>query len=276
MTRPGRLTIGMAILLAAVATPAAAQYSAPKMTTGSGGAVGETYHIQAAGGLWSPALSGVVASGQFGLTGSKIDFVTDLKFQKTRFSDFRFELRPSKRNKLYAMYTPITFASDTTLAREIVFNGQKFVANLPIQTTFDWKVWRLGYELDIISMSRGFIGVTVEGRLTDFGASLKAPSYQPEYTRAKGPLPAAGGIARAYLLPNLSITASASGFKVPNSLGPDLIGNYIDWEVYGTFNINNYAGLQAGWRKMSTTVTIKKDFGDMEYKGIWFGAVVRY
>lgn len=272
MTRMARLTVGLTFLIAAIATPAAAQYSAPKLTSG---AVGETYHIQASAGLWMSDVSGLIASEQFGIAGSKIDFVKDLKFQKKNVADFRFELRPSKRNKLYAMYTPISFASDTTLTREIVFNGQKFSANLPIQATFDWKVWRLGYELDLISMSRGFVGVLIEARLTDFGASLKAPATS-EFTRAKGPLPALGGIARAYLLPNLSVTGSVSGFKVPDSLGPDLIGNYVDVDVYATFNVNRYIGVQGGYRNMPTTVTIKKDFGDMAYKGVWFGAVVRY
>ncbi len=270
MTRMGRLTIGMAIMLAA-ATPAAAQYTAPKLNPG---AVGETYHIEVGIGMWNPDLLGVIASEQFGIAGSKVDFVTDLKFQKTRFPDFRFVLRPSKRNKLYAQYTPVSYSSDATLTREIVFNGQAFSANLPIQTTFDWKVWRLGYELDLVSLPRGFVGITFEGRLTNFGASIKSPGTS-EFTRAKGPLPAIGGIARGYILPHLAITAEVSGFKVPN-VSPDYAGNYIDWDIYGTYNINNYLGVQGGWRKMTTTVTIKKDFGDMEFKGLWFGGVVRY
>ncbi len=275
MTRIGRLTIGMAFLLAAMATPAAAQYSAPPLKPQ--GTIGESYHIQASAGLWSPGLIGVISSEQFGLAGSKIDFVTDLKFQQTRFADFRVELRPSKRNKLFAQYTPISYSSDTTLSREIIFNGQKFTANLPIKATFDWKVLRAGYELDIISMERGFIGAIIEARITDFGATLTAPATA-EFTRAKAPLPAYGGIARAYILPRLAVTASATGFSLPQSLADklDATGNYLDIDIYATFNLNNYIGIQGGWRKMTTTVTLKKDFGDMEYKGIWFGGVVRY
>jgi hypothetical protein len=274
MTRTARLTIGTAILLAAMATPAAAQYSAPKMTASSGGAVGEAYHIQASGGLWMPDLLGVIASEQFGIAGSKVDFITDLKFQKKNFADLRFELKASKHNKFYAQYTPVSYSSDTTINREFTFNGQRFEANAPLQASFDWKVWRLGYEVDFVALPRGFAGITFEGRLTDFGAHLKVPKTD-EFTRAKGPLPAVGFIARGYVLPNLSLTGSISGFKVPN-VSKDYQGNYYDLDIYGTFNLNNYIGVQAGWRKMTTTVTIKKDFGDMEYKGFWFGGVVRY
>lgn len=261
------------MLLAAVAAPAAAQYSAPKL---KGGATGETYHIQVAGGLWMSDVLGIIASEQFGIAGSKVDFVKDLKFQKKNVADLRFELRPSRRNKLYAQYTPVSFESPsgTTLTREIVFNGQKYAVNAPLTASFDWKVWRLGYELDIIALPRGFVGLMFEGRLTDFGAHIKVPGTD-EFTRAKGPLPAVGVVARGYLLPNLSVTASVSGFKVPN-ISPDYTGNYYDIDLYGTFNLTNNAGVQAGWRSMSTTVTMKKDFGDMKYKGLWFGGVVRY
>lgn len=275
MRRFGRVTITMALALCGLAAPAAAQYTAPSMTTSA--AVGENYHIQASAGLWMPTLTGVVSSEQFGIIGTKIDFVKDLKFQDTKFSDLRFELKAGKRNKLYAQYIPITYTSDTTLTRDIVFNGQKFPANFPVQSQFDWKVWRLGYELDLISVDRFFLGGTLEARVTDFAVTLKTPG-NTEYSKASGPLPAYGGIARAYLLPNLAVTASVSGFSLWDSLATklDATGNYVDMDFYATYNINNYVGVQGGYRKMSMTVTLKKDFGDMEYNGLWFGGVIRY
>ncbi len=275
MTPTGRLTMAMAMLFSALAAPAAAQYSAPSMSTA--GSVGEDYHIQAAAGLWAPTLTGVVSSEQLGIVGTKIDFVKDLKFQDTKFSDFRFEIKAGKRNKLYAQYVPITYSSDTTLTRDIVFNGQKFSANLPIQSQFNWKVWRVGYELDLVSTDRFFLGALAEARITDFSVTLKAPG-DTEFTSASGPLPAYGGIARAYLLPNMSVTASVSGFKLWDSLAQklDATGNYVDMDFYATYNINRYLGVQGGYRKMTLTVTLKKDFGDMEYAGVWFGGVIRY
>lgn len=268
-------------LVAATAAPAAAQYSAPKMSGGQSGneqsAVGEKYHIQVNGGLWNPTVYGVISSSQFGIAGSEINFDTDLQFQQTRFKEFGVELRPTRRNKFYAEYTPITYTSapNTTLKRSIVFNGQTFAVNLPINATYDWKVWRLGYEIDVVSMSRGFVGLLFEAKMTDFGASLQTPTIDPQFTRAKGPLPGLGIIGRAYPIPNLSITAQVTGFKVPD-VDPDYQGSYADWNIYGTYNINNYVGVQGGWRRLSTDVVIKKDSGDTLFKGIWFGAVVRY
>ncbi|TAK12133.1 MAG: hypothetical protein EPO35_11700 [Acidobacteria bacterium] len=269
------ITLALALL---VAPPAAAQYSAPKMNAPNSGntevAVGEKYHIQFNGGLWNPTVYGLIASSQFGITGTQISFEKDLKFAQKRFKEFGVELRPTKRNKFYAQYTPITYASDTTLTREIVFNGQKFAVNLPVKATYDWKVWRIGYEIDVVSMSRGFVGLLFEAQMTEFGASVKAPATA-EFTKAKGPLPALGLIARAYPVKNASITAQVTGLKVPD-VSPDYQGSYADWNIYGTFNVNQYAGVQAGWRRVTTNVVIKKDSGNTLFKGIWFGAVVRY
>jgi hypothetical protein len=273
------LALSALALVAAMAAPAAAQYSAPKMNAPKDGqtevAVGEKYHIQVNGDLWNPSVHGIIASSQFGLVGTQISFENDLKFVPARFKEFGVELRATRRNKFYAQYTPITYASDTTLTREIVFNGQKFAVNLPIKATYDWKVWRVGYEVDVVSMARGFVGLMFEARMTDFGASIQRPGSQPEFTNAKGPLPALGIIGRAYPIKNASITAQISGIKVPD-VSPDYQGSYSDTNIYGTYNINRYVGVQGGWKRVTTNVVIKKDSGNTQFKGIWFGAVVRY
>lgn len=271
--------LGALALVATTAAPAAAQYSAPKMNGPQDGkpalAVGEKYHIQVNGGIWNPTVHGVIASSQFGLVGTEINFESDLQFAQTRFKEFGVELRATRRNKFYAQYSPLSYSSDTTLPREVVFNGQKFAVNLPVKATYDWKVWRVGYEIDVVALPRGFVGLLFEARMTDFGASVQAPGRQPEFTQAKGPLPALGIVGRAYPIKNASITAQISGIKFPD-VSPDYKGSYSDINIYGTYNINRYAGVQAGWKRVTTNVVIKKDSGDTAFKGIWFGAVVRY
>jgi hypothetical protein len=270
--------VGAIALVAAMAAPAAAQYSAPKMNGPKSGesevAVGEKYHIQVNGDIWNPSVHGEIASSQFGRPGTLISFENDFKFKQTRFKEFGVELRATRRNKFYAQYTPIHYASDTTFTREIEFNAQKFALNVPVKTSYDWKVWRVGYEIDVVALPRGFVGLLFEARMTDFGASLQSPGTT-EFTQAKGPLPALGIIGRAYPVKNLSITGQISGIKFPD-VSPDYKGSYSDANIYGTYNINNYAGVQAGWKRVTTNVVIKKDSGNTLFKGIWFGAVVRY
>jgi hypothetical protein len=276
--KPLNSALSALALVAAMAAPAAAQYSAPKLGSsqegGTNDAVGEKYHIQIMGGFWNPSVHGEIASSQFGRAGTLISFENDFKFQQKRITEFGVELRATRRNKFYGYYTPLSYASDTTFTRPIEFNGQKFDINLPIQASYDWKVWRVGYEVDVVSLPRGFVGLMFEARMTEFGASLKSPGTT-EFTKAKGPLPALGIIGRAYPIKNASITAQISGIKFPD-VSPDYQGSYADINVYGTYNINRYAGVQAGWKRVTTNVVIKKDSGDTAFKGIWFGAVVRY
>jgi hypothetical protein len=261
--RAGGLALaGLAVLALLVPAVARAQYARPETRSS---AVGENYHVEIAGTLWNPDVAGTISSEQFGLIGSQIDFVDDLAYQKTRFKDLRIVLRPTRKAKFRIEYTPIEYTAETTLKRDIVFNGQKF----------DWKVWRFGYEYDVLYRSRGFVGVLLEGRYTQMNAELNSP-ITDEFTTAKAPLPSVGIVARGYVLPEVALNFELSGFKVPATWVEGYEANYYDWNISGTVNVTNNFGLQAGWRRVTTFLSIKKDLGDVKFQGLWFGAALRY
>ena len=275
-TRSARRAIGVigistAAVLIAPAT-ASAQFASQERLTPA--AIGEKYHVELSGTFWNPALVGVISAKQFDIVGSDVDFVDDLGFERTRFKDFRIVLRPSKKSRFRLQYTPVVYTSETQLKRTIVWNGQTYSANLPINSTFGWKVWRLGYEYDFLYMERGFVGALIEARATSFSAELNSP-LNNEYTTAKGPLPAIGLVGRAYVLPELAINFEVSGFKIPD-IDPKYQANYYDWDINGTFNFTNNVGVQVGWRRMTTFLSIEGDTGDLKFQGMWFGAAVRY
>jgi hypothetical protein len=271
---------GAALMLTAAASlpsPAAAQYSAPDY---SNAAIGEQYHVELSGTLWNPNLFGEISSEQFGLIGSRIDFLDDLGFTRTRFKDLRIVLRPTRKAKFRIQYTPIEYVAETTLRRTIVFNGIQFPVSVPIESSFAWKVWRFGYEYDIVYKSRGFVGVLLEGRYTQMDATLStnSPIFNPqlsEFASARAPLPAIGVVGRAYVLPEVAVNFELTGFKLPN-IDPQYRANYFDWDLSGTVNLSNNFGVQVGWRKMTTFLAIENDTGDLRFQGLWFGAAVRY
>jgi hypothetical protein len=262
------LTFGLALLVPGAAF---AQVAVPPASTR---AIGEEYHIEVSGGVWRPTVAGVITSEQFGIPGSAIDFNKDLGFATKQFADGRLVLRPAKKHKFRVQYTPVSYSADSRLSRDIVFNGILYPVNVPIRSTFDWKVWRFGYEYDFIYTDRGFFGILLEGRYTQMNASLKSP-LNDEFTRAKAPLPAVGAVMRVYPLRNLSITAEASGLRLPD-FDERYAAHYLDVDVYGTFNITRNFGVQGGWRRMSTFLKVKTDTGDMKFQGVWFGGAVRY
>jgi hypothetical protein len=225
-------------------------------------------------------LFGVISSEQFGIVGSQIDLLGDLGYTKTRFKDLRIVLRPSKKSRFRIQYTPIQYEAETSLAREVVFNGIKFPLAVPIESQFSWKVWRFGYEYDFLYKPRGFVGMIVEGRYTTAEARIKTntPIFSPaydEYNKQSAPLPAFGVVGRAYPLPELAINFEVTGFKLPN-VDPKYQAKYFDWDINGTVNVTNNVGLQIGWRKITNFMVIEKDSGDVRFQGLWFGAALRY
>jgi hypothetical protein len=276
-THPGRragVAGAIAMLCLAAAVPAEAQFGV-RQERETNAPFGERYHVEVGGTIWNPSLFGVVSSEQFGIIGSNLDFAADLGYEQTRFRDLRIVLRPGKKHRFRAQYTPVVYTADTSLRRNIVFNGISFPVTVPLTSTFGWKVWRLGYEFDFLYKERGFVGLLLEGRLTDFSAELASPGIGSEYTRARGPLPAIGVVARAYPLREVAINFEVSGFSLPD-IDPKYQANYFDWDIHGTINLTNYFGFQVGWRKMSTFLAMDRDKGDLKFQGMWFGGAVRY
>jgi hypothetical protein len=254
---------------------ARAQYRAPAL---SNEAIGEKYHFEVGGTFWNPTLFGFVSSEQFGQLGSDLDLATDLGFTQTRFKDLRIVLRPARKQRFRIQYTPVEYTAQTTLRRDVIYNGIKYTANLPVSTEFGWKVWRFGYEYDAFYRSRGFVGMLLEARLTEFSSAIESLSpliHASDFANARAPLPAIGVVGRGYPAKNVAIDFEMTGFKLPN-VDTDYQANYYDWDVHGTVNFSQNAGVQVGWRRMTTFLQFEHDRGDFKFQGLWFGAVVRY
>lgn len=258
-----------------LAAPAAAeaQYGVPRS---SQRAIGETYWVEAMGGFWSPAPQGLIQSAQFGIPGDEIDFVDDLGYEKKSFKDFRFVVRPGRKHKLRVQYVPVSYASEAVFERRIVFNGQEYAVGLPVTTQFDWKVWRFGYEWDFVSRENFFVGFIVEAKYTQIEAELDSPAHEvPEFTRAKAPIPSLGGVVRFYPVPNGSVTFELTGIKIPR-IDDKYEARYIDWDLYGTYNITNNFGATAGYRVMDVMFLADRDGGEMTLRGFYIGAIARF
>ncbi|MDE3156175.1 MAG: hypothetical protein KGN76_13820 [Acidobacteriota bacterium] len=269
-----------ALLVLLPVRPAAAQYAPVRS---SDPATGEKYHIELGAGFWNPTPAIALSSESLGIVGSNINFVTDLGIQQTRFPEFNLVLRPARKHKFRISYTPIKYDAQATLTRDIVFNGIRFTASLPVTSSLDWKAWRFGYEYDFLYHDRWFAGVIAEAKYTDVTATISS-AVDTEYTHAQAPIPAIGGIVRVYPAANISITGEATGFKLPGSVklggsgGSGDTGQYIDVDIYGTLNFTNNFGAQVGWRSMDVQYSLNSghDAGDFTLRGLYFGAVVRY
>jgi len=268
-----RTVLGVCLAAGLVtAMPAEAQYGARSL---GNPATGEKYNVEIAGTLWDPTPSIFITSESIeGVLGSRIDFVEDLGIEKTWFKQLKIVLRPSTKHKFRFEYTPIKYEAESTLTRNIVFNGISFPVAIPVQTEVMWRAFRFGYEYDFIYRDRGFAGLVLETKYTDVKATLENV-IDSEFVHARAPIPAVGFIGRGYVVPNISITGEITFFKVPD-IDENYGGHYIDFDLYGTVNFTDNVGAQAGYRSFNVTYKAETDNGDLKLKGLYFGGVVRF
>jgi len=242
----------------------------------------ETYVVEASAALWAPSADMSLASAGTGhlsgIAGTTIDFKTDLGLVDQHFGQLKFVLRPATRHKFRFEVIPISYNQTATLTRQVVFNGIRYNAGVPVASSLDWKAYRFAYEYDFLSHDRWYVGVVAEAKYTDVQANLTATLAgvnQNEFAHAKAPIPALGGIARFYIAPAISLTGEVTGFKLPN-IQDKYEGHYADVDIYGTINANRFIGAQIGFRSLDVGYLAKTDTGAFTLRGLYFGAVVRY
>jgi hypothetical protein len=269
-------TLGVAAAIVFAATPATAQYKPRPLNDP---ATGENYHIEASASLWFPGADLQFASESLGLAGTMINFKNDLGLTDKRLPAIQVQLRPARKHKLRFQYIPIKYDQTATLKRDIVFNGQRYPLSVPVTSSLDWKAYRFGYEYDFITTNRGFGGFILEAKYTDVTARLLTTRIS-EFAQARAPIPAIGGIARVYVVPNISITGEVTGFSVPKSLADKISegsnAHYVDVDIYATMNFTNNIGVQGGYRSTDLGYFVRPDTGSFKFQGAYLGAVLRY
>lgn len=256
-----------------MASPAAAQF-VPR--TLSDPATGESYHIEGSAGLWNLGFNGTIASEGLGIPPSVIDLKRDLNVKDASFPEFQLVLRPTRKFKLRGQAISTKFEQTARLQQDLVFNGQRYRANTDVASTIEWQAYRVGIEYDFVSRNRGFGGLLLEAKPTVVRAHLlsASPAINEGYDSAF-PIPALGGIARFYVVPNISITGEVSGIKIPN-IEDTIQGHYVDLDIYGTVNFTNNVGAKLGYRSFDVDFLVDGAAATVTMKGLYFGIVARY
>jgi hypothetical protein len=247
-----------------------AQFNVPTIVPG------EDYRVELGLALWTPSPEIVLRTDEVAAIGSEVDFVTDFGLEDERFREFRLTLKPGRKHKLRLQYVPIKYDADATLTRQITFGGRTFNVGIPATASLDWKLWRFGYEWDIVSREAGFFGIIGEVKYNQVSAEVSSPIIGVEAYDATAPVPALGVIGRGYLTEYASITAEFTGFKLPDSISEEFEAEFWDFDIYGTINFTRNAGAQLGYRSMDVEYIVDEDAGRMKLKGLYFGGVVRF
>jgi hypothetical protein len=267
--------------LAGTASPALAQFT-PRAVNQPVPA--ERYHIEGGVGFWNPIASMSISSESLNLPGDLIDFKRDLGLDDERFPQLRLVFSAARKHKFRFQYIPINYEQRATVTRDlalgdncfgIVFNGQCYTLNLPVNSSIDWKAYRFGYEFDFLVKENWFAGFVLDVKYTDVQAELISPAIA-EGGRATAPIPAIGGTFRVYPVPNISVTGEITGVFLPDRVIQNARAHYIDMDFYGTYNFTRTVGVQFGYRSFDVGYDIEEDIGDFDLRGVYFGVVARY
>lgn len=274
-----RVSVIVSLLaLGVVAAPATAVAQYRPSTSFADAAIGEDYRIEAAYSWWNAEPSLIVNSESLGIPGNDIDLITDLGIQKHRLGTFDLVLRAGRKHRFKYQRLPITYQTDAfQVSREFVFNGQRYRIGLPVTTSVDFTTHRFGYEYDFLYFRRGFFGALIDLKYTNVDVSLDSP-IGAEFVSATAPIPTIGFVGRGYVLPNLAINGELSFFRTPEGLAEQLNGDasYTDFDINGTYNFTKNVGFKMGYRRTSVFYEVELDTGDLKFKGLYFGGVVRY
>lgn len=261
----------MLIVVLACAAPAHAQFRPSNEP-----APGEEYHIEAAASFWNATPSIIIASESLGIQGDNVNLIDDLGIQKKNLPELRLVLRPGRKHKFRFNYIPIRYEATSVVRREFVFNGQRFRLGLPVNTSADLTTLRAGYEYDFIHRPRWYAGFLLDVKYTNIDVQLASPIGN-EFLQSVAPIPTIGFTGRGYPVPAVGITGEVTFFKVPDNLGgEDFGGRYVDFDIYGTVNFNRFVGVQLGYKSIDVNYFTDLDRGDLVFKGMYFGGVIRY
>ena len=240
-----------------------------------GPAVGEDYILEISGGLWNPHGNIAISSQQFGIAGSNIDFRQDLGLKRQVHPQVSLRFKPSQRHKLRMSTVPIQYEQQSTLKRALIFNGISFTDTLPVTSLLELDTWRFGYEYDVVSRSRGFIGVLAETTYTKVRTELRNDK-DTEYSSHWAPIPSVGGIARVYITRFTPITAEVSAFVLPDNLSNNYQAQYLDIDIYATLNLSRMVGMTLGYRSFDLSYVIQSDTGTLKLEGFYLSGQFRF
>ncbi len=274
-----RASVVLSLLtLGVVAAPATAVAQYRPSTSFADTAIGEDYHIEAAYSWWNAEPSLLINSESLEIVGTDVDLISDLGIQQHRLGTFDLVLRPARKHRFRFQRLPIKYETDAfPVQREFIFNGQRYRVGIPVTTSVDFTTYRFGYEYDFLYFRRGFLGALVDLKYTNVNVSLATPLIS-EFVTAAAPIPTVGFVGRGYVLPSLAVNAELTFFRTPDSLAEQLEGDasYTDFDLNGTYNITKNVGFKMGYRRTTVFYDVELDRGDLKFKGLYFGGVVRY
>jgi hypothetical protein len=248
--------------------------------------IGETYRFEVSVEGWSTLPSTMmysdtetVTSGSTStiVTGTDINFKEQLGLPTQKWAPaFHVVIRPQPKHKIRVDYYPLHYKESATLFASINFSGQTYLAGQTVASTLKWDEWQFGYEYDVLTFERGYIGGVAGMNFYSVSGELSNGS-QAAIAGVHIPMPGLGAIARYYATPRVSFVAAYTGYFLPGG-DTRTHGHVNDVDLYGTINVSKYVGIQGGYRFFNASHRFDSpvNTGNFTLGGGFLGGTFRY
>jgi hypothetical protein len=216
-----------------------------------------------------------------------VDFTKDLNFSSYTTFSGKVDWKLSHKNHLYVTITPFYTSKQTTLVRDITFEGVPYSAGAVVNSTLHAFLVAPGYQYDFIRRRRGHIGLGIQVDIFDVVSAKIAATGQVSGGGSSGsgaysssasllaPIPVAGPEGRLYL------TDSGRVFVEGNLYGMYLFGygDFISTQGTLGLSVNKHLSLNAGYQlasKLNVTVSSNRLGIGLTQKGPMVGLEIYF
>ena len=108
-----------------------------------------------------------------GSNGTLFSLKNDFQTPVSPFLRLRIGFLTDEKNHFSMLYAPLKIVETGTLANDILFDGNNFKANMPIEAVYMFNSYRFTYNRRIISKDNFNFGLGLSAKIRDAGVSLK-------------------------------------------------------------------------------------------------------
>jgi len=108
-----------------------------------------------------------------GNNGTLFSLKNDFQASVSPFFRFRAGYLSNEKDHFSFLYAPLKIVASGTIEKDILFDGNYFKANIPIEVVYKFNSYRLTYNRRIVSKDNFKFGLGLSATIRDAGVSLK-------------------------------------------------------------------------------------------------------
>ena len=241
--------------------------------------------VEFEGRYWMPDLTAEGKVTSFGISGSDLNFKSELGIQDEDFPEGRFIWHTGPNSRIRAYYTAAEFEGDQMISQTIKFDGKTYTAGTQVKSNLDLQYFGLGWLWDFTNLLDGKVkaGAILELKGVTGDLSLDAPTLAISESEdliaglptlgvsfAVNPFKDEKPYKSENIFSDLGFYAEAAGMSAGT------YGYFIDAEAGVKWVPVKFVSVSGGYRVVSLKAEYEDDYAKIELKGPFAAASIRF